>query len=299
MTDPLQALTDSVRRHPRLLVLTGAGCSTGAGIPDYRDVHGAWKRSEPMRYQLFVADALARKRYWARSMAGWRTMAQARPTAAHRALVQLEQAGHVSLLVTQNVDGLHGAAGSSRVVDLHGRIDTVCCLGCGARSPRRLLQQELLRRNARWSDLPALAAPDGDADLDAGDFADFDVPACTLCGGMLKPDVVFFGENVPRERVDAVRAGLARSDALLVAGSSLMVYSGYRFVEEALAAGKPVLAVNQGRTRGDAVFTFKLEQEVGAALDALVAGLTRPGVAPAGAGWQPTPANCPRIPPRP
>ncbi|MCB2041438.1 MAG: NAD-dependent deacetylase, partial [Rhodoferax sp.] len=133
----------------------------------------------------------------------------------------------------------------------------------------RLLQAELLRRNPGWAELPALAAPDGDADLLAHDFADFDVPACTVCGGMLKPDVVFFGENVPRERVSAVRDALARSDALLVAGSSLMVYSGYRFVEDARAAGKPVIAVNQGRTRGDDVFALKLEQEVGAALDAL------------------------------
>lgn len=277
MSDALQGLADFVRRHPRLLLLTGAGCSTGAGIPDYRDSNGAWKRSEPMRYQLFVADGLARKRYWARSMVGWRTMAQARPTAAHHALVQLEQAGHVSLLVTQNVDGLHGAAGSRGVVDLHGRIDTVCCMGCGARSPRHVLQQELLRRNARWAELPALAAPDGDADLEAGDFAQFDVPVCTVCGGMLKPDVVFFGETVPRDRVDAVRDALGRSDALLVAGSSLMVYSGYRFVEAALAAGKPVVAVNQGRTRGDAVFALKLEQEVGQALATLVSRLRRTG----------------------
>ncbi|MCW5643144.1 MAG: NAD-dependent protein deacetylase [Rhodoferax sp.] len=267
--DVFTPLAAFVLNHPRLLVLTGAGCSTGAGIPDYRDANGAWKRSEPMRFQLFVADALARKRYWARSMVGWRTMAQARPAKAHHALARLEAAGHVELLVTQNVDGLHAAAGSAQVVDLHGRIDTVCCLQCGVRSPRRLLQAELLRRNPGWAELPALAAPDGDADLLAHDFADFDVPACTVCGGMLKPDVVFFGENVPRERVSAVRDALARSDALLVAGSSLMVYSGYRFVEDARAAGKPVIAVNQGRTRGDDVFALKLEQEVGAALDAL------------------------------
>lgn len=276
--DMFTPLAEFVRRHPRLLVLTGAGCSTGAGIPDYRDSNGAWKRSEPMRFQLFVADALARQRYWARSMVGWRTMALARPTAAHHALVQLEAAGHVSLLVTQNVDGLHHAAGSNHVVDLHGRIDTVCCLACGARSQRRVLQDELLRRNPGWADLPALAAPDGDADLAAHDFAGFDVPACAACGGMLKPDVVFFGENVPVQRVAAVRAALTRSDALLVVGSSLMVYSGYRFVEDALLAGKPVAAVNQGRTRGDAVFTLKLEQEVGASLGALMGQLS--GVLP-------------------
>ena len=270
MTDMLAPLLAFATRHPRLLVLTGAGCSTEAGIPDYRDAAGAWKRSEPMRFQLFVADALARKRYWARSMVGWRTMANAQPTTAHRALAQLQAAGRVELLVTQNVDGLHGTAGSTEVVDLHGRIDTVCCLGCGARTPRTALQQELTLRNPAWVGLQALSAPDGDADLEARDFAQFDVPPCAACGGMLKPDVVFFGENVPRDRVDAVRAALTRADALLVAGSSLMVYSGYRFVEDAVAAGKPVVAINRGRTRADAVLTLKVEHEVGEALQALV-----------------------------
>ena len=267
--DPLAPLTDFVRRHPRLLALTGAGCSTEAGIPDYRDANGAWKRNEPMRFQLFVADALARKRYWARSMLGWRTMASARPTAAHRALADLERAGHIELLVTQNVDGLHNAAGSAQVVDLHGRIDTVCCLGCGARSPRLALQHELMQRNPQWAALDAQTAPDGDADLESQDFAQFDVPPCAQCGGMLKPDVVFFGESVPRERVAAVREALAKADAMLVVGSSLMVYSGFRFVEDAVAAGKPVAVVNMGRTRADAVLSIKLEHEVGAALQAL------------------------------
>ena len=163
----LAALTDFATQHPRLLVLTGAGCSTEEGIPDYRDAHGAWKRSEPMRFQLFVGDALARKRYWARSMLGWRTMAAARPTTAHRALARLERAGRIQMLVTQNVDGLHNAAGSAQVVDLHGRIDTVCCLGCGARSPRQALQDELVARNPQWLALDARSAPDGDADVDA------------------------------------------------------------------------------------------------------------------------------------
>ncbi len=272
--DNIDALLAFASRHPRMLVLTGAGCSTEAGIPDYRDVNGEWKRVAPMRFQLFVGDALARKRYWARSMVGWRTMAQARPTTAHHALVRLESAGMVRLLVTQNVDGLHGAAGSSNVVDLHGRIDTVCCLGCGQRSPRQAMQLALLQRNPQWAERDALVAPDGDADLEVQDFASFDVPECSACGGMLKPDVVFFGENVPRERVVAVRAALEESDALLVAGSSLMVYSGYRFVEDAIAAGKPVVVVNRGRTRADAVLTLKIEQDVGAALAALSMGLS-------------------------
>jgi len=266
-------LVEFVRRHPRLLVLTGAGCSTQAGIPDYRDADGAWKRSAPMRFQLFVGDDVARRRYWARSMVGWRTMAHARPTSAHHALARLEAVGHVRLLVTQNVDGLHNRAGSNRVIDLHGRIDTVCCLDCGQRTGRRDLQDDLLHRNPSWATLDALSAPDGDADLEGLEFAQFDVPACSACGGMLKPDVVFFGENVPRDRVADVRSALAESDAVLVAGSSLMVYSGFRFVEDAVAVGKPVATVNMGRTRADPLLALKLEHEVGAALEALAAAL--------------------------
>ncbi len=271
--DPVTQLTDFATRHRRLLVLTGAGCSTHAGIPDYRDTNGDWKRNEPMRYQLFIGDEIARKRYWARSMLGWRTMAGASPTTAHRALAQLESAGRVQQLVTQNVDGLHDAAGSQHVVDLHGRIDTVCCLGCAARSSRRALQDELLNRNPSWVALDARSAPDGDADLTDQDFAQFDAPSCVQCGGMLKPDVVFFGESVPRDRVAAVREALTQADAMLVVGSSLMVYSGYRFVEEAVSAGKPVAMINIGRTRADAVLTVKVEQEVGATLQALVTRL--------------------------
>ncbi len=282
--DSLQPLIDFVHRHPRLLVITGAGCSTAAGIPDYRDENGAWKQREPMRYQVFTGDAVARRRYWARSMLGWRTMAHARPTAAHHALAQLERAGRIGLLVTQNVDGLHQAAGSAAVVDLHGRIDTVCCLGCGARSPRRALQEELTARNPDWLALNARSLPDGDADLDGLDFAAFEVPDCPHCGGMLKPDVVFFGESVPRDRVAAVREALAQADAVLVAGSSLMVYSGYRFVEEAVAAGKQVGAVNKGLTRADPVLALKVEHEVGMALAGLVREVTSFNVAPTDLG---------------
>ncbi len=277
--DGLQPLVDFLHRHPRLLVITGAGCSTAAGIPDYRDENGAWKQREPMRYQVFTGDPLARRRYWARSMLGWRTMAHAQPTAAHHALAQLEQAGRIVQLVTQNVDGLHQAAGSRAVVDLHGRIDTVCCLGCGARSPRRALQAQLMDRNPDWLALDARSLPDGDADLEGPDFATFDVPDCLRCGGMLKPDVVFFGESVPRERVAAVRDALAQADAVLVVGSSLMVYSGYRFVEEAKSAGKPVAAVNRGRTRADPLLVLKLQAEVGLAMGALAAQVGASGPA--------------------
>ena len=265
----LTPLIEFVRRHPRLLVLTGAGCSTQAGIADYRDADGAWKRSAPMRYQLFVGDDVSRRRYWARSMVGWRTMAHARPTDAHHALVRLEGSGHVRLLVTQNVDGLHDKAGSKAVIDLHGRIDTVCCLACGQRSARGHLQQQLIGRNPSWATLDALSAPDGDADLEGLDFAQFDVPDCPACGGMLKPDVVFFGDNVPKTRVGAVTMAIDEAAGLLVIGSSLMVYSGFRFAEYAYQRGKPVMAINLGKTRADHLLAAKVEQDCGEFLGGL------------------------------
>lgn len=266
---PLAELGDFAARHPRLFVLTGAGCSTDSGIPDYRDTNGDWKRPAPVTFQAFTGDEATRRRYWARSLVGWPTMALARPGAAHRALAQLEAAGRIELLLTQNVDGLHEAAGSRRTIDLHGRIDTVCCLACALRMPRAELQRDLRRRNPAWAALEARAAPDGDADLDGIDFGSFDVPPCPRCGGMLKPDVVFFGESVPRDRVAEAFAALARSDAMLVAGSSLMVYSGFRFVQAAVAAGQPVAMVNLGRTRADALLSLKVEAPVGETLAAL------------------------------
>ncbi|MGJ7489814.1 NAD-dependent protein deacetylase [Variovorax sp. ZT4R33] len=267
--DASASLADFVGRHRRLFVLTGAGCSTESGIPDYRDVNGDWKRPSPVTFQAFTGDDTTRRRYWARSLVGWPTMATARPGASHRALARLEEAGRIGLLLTQNVDGLHEIAGSRQTLDLHGRIDTVRCLGCETRTPRAELQHTLRVRNPAWAALEATAAPDGDADLDGRDFAAFEVPDCPRCGGMLKPDVVFFGESVPRDRVQAAFDALAEADAMLVAGSSLMVYSGFRFVQAAVAAGKPVAAVNLGRTRADELLTLKVEQPVGAALTAV------------------------------
>ncbi|WP_219212155.1 NAD-dependent protein deacetylase [Variovorax boronicumulans] len=267
-------LADFATRHRRLFVLTGAGCSTESGIPDYRDVNGDWKRPSPVTFQAFTGEDATRRRYWARSLVGWPTMARARPGAAHRALAKLEAADRIGLLLTQNVDGLHEAAGSRRTIDLHGRIDTVRCMACDTRSTRAELQQALRERNPPWAVLEARAAPDGDADLDGLDFSSFDVPACTHCGGMLKPDVVFFGESVPRERVSAAFAALAEADAVLVAGSSLMVYSGFRFVQAAVAAGKPVAAVNLGRTRADELLTLKVERPVGETLETLARALS-------------------------
>jgi NAD-dependent SIR2 family protein deacetylase len=269
------ALQDFIGRHTRLFVLTGAGCSTDSGIPDYRDADGGWKRAQPVQFRAFMDEQATRKRYWARSLVGWRRIAHARPNDAHRALATLEQQGRVGILVTQNVDRLHQAAGSSNVVDLHGRLDLVRCMGCERRIPREELQQELLRRNPDWVDLDAREAPDGDADLDGLDFSSFEVPACAACGGLLKPDVVFYGESVPRERVATAMEGVRDADAMLIVGTSLMVYSGYRFAREAAAAGIPIASVNLGRTRADELIALKVAQSCAAALAFLLEGSSR------------------------
>src|SRR5271165_3268445 len=258
MTD-LSSIEEFVDRHRRLFVLTGAGCSTGSGIPDYRDADGQWKRPQPVTFQAFMGDEKTRRRYWARSLIGWRRIRRARPNDAHRALARLETMGRIELVLTQNVDRLHQAAGNARVIDLHGRIDLVRCMGCERRMSRDELQDELSRLNPSWLGLDATDAPDGDADLEGADFSSFAVPSCRRCGGVLKPDVVFFGENVPRDRVDAAQRHLIRADAMLIVGSSLMVYSGFRFVQLAASAGKPAAAVNLGRTRADGLLEFKVE----------------------------------------
>jgi NAD-dependent SIR2 family protein deacetylase len=260
------SLQDFIERHKRLFILTGAGCSTPSGIPDYRDADGQWKRAQPVTYQAFMGEEKTRRRYWARSLIGWRLIRQAQPNDAHRALAKLEARGKVQLLLTQNVDRLHQAAGSAQVIDLHGRIDLVRCMDCERRSPRDELQNELSRLNGDWLGLDATEAPDGDADLEGADFSSFVTPSCPRCGGLLKPDVVFFGENVPRDRVDAASRQLHDADAVLIIGSSLMVYSGFRFVQRAANLGKLVAAVNLGRTRADHLLALKAEQPCESAL---------------------------------
>jgi NAD-dependent SIR2 family protein deacetylase len=260
-------LPESLRRG-ELVVLTGAGLSTDSGIPDYRGP-GSPAR-QPMTYQEFVSGPAAQQRYWARSHLGWSRMRGASPNAGHRALATLDP----TLLITQNVDGLHEAAGSSRMVALHGRIADVICLSCRRTSSRGLLAARMAAANPAYAARHAGAEtrPDGDVELD--DTADFVVPACELCGGVLKPDVVFFGENVPAARVqrcyDAVDA-LTPRDALLVVGSSLTVMSGFRFVRRAARAGIPVVIVNRGPTRGDELATYKLDAGCSEFLTALAA----------------------------
>ena len=259
------ALQQWLRAHRRVFVLTGAGISTNSGIPDYRGADGQWKRRAPVTWQAFLQDPRTRARYWARSFVGWPLVARARPNRGHAALALLERHERLSTLVTQNVDGLHARAGQRDVVDLHGRIDQVRCLGCDARLPRADLQEPLARANPALRALVATSAPDGDADVEP-DLDGFATPVCPHCGGMLKPDVVFFGENVPRLRVDAAQAALRAADAMLVVGSSLMVYSGYRFARMAREAGKPLALLTRGVTRADDLATLKLDAECEATL---------------------------------
>lgn len=268
--DATEALQRWIADHRRVFVLTGAGCSTASGIPDYRDENGDWKRRPPVMIQAFRTQDTVYRRYWARACAGWPRFTAAAPGAAHRALAAWERAGTLGRLVTQNVDGLHQRAGSRAVIDLHGRLDEVVCLGCGARTSREDVQSAMTAANPDWH-AAASTAPDGDADIDAAAIASFQPPRCDRCGGLLKPDVVFFGENVPASRVEDARGALAQSDALLVAGSSLMVYSGFRFVRAAHEAGLPIAIVNRGRTRGDELAAVKAEGDVGALLSLALA----------------------------
>lgn len=263
-------LAGFIADHPRLTILSGAGCSSASGIPEYRDDDGEWVHARPVQFANFVGSADVRKRYWARSFVGWRRMSKAEPNTAHRALARLENSGYVRALITQNVDNLHRSAGSRNVIDLHGVLRVVRCLGCDRRLSRYDVQIELERLNPDWAATITGIAPDGDAHIAGADSRDFRIPPCSGCGGILKPDVVFFGENVPRERVAEARRALAESDALVVVGSSLMVFSGFRFAREANASGKPVVIVNRGRTRADDLASVKITADCGETLAAAV-----------------------------
>ncbi|MER5454523.1 NAD-dependent protein deacetylase [Micromonospora sp. NPDC002389] len=252
-----------------VVVLSGAGLSTESGIPDYRGPSGVARRHTPMTYQTFTGDAGARRRYWARSHLGWRWIAQAAPNDGHRAVARLQRAGVVAGIITQNVDGLHTAAGSTGVVELHGRLDEVVCLGCGARTTREDLDGRLRRANPGFDARAAAINPDGDVDLDDAQVAGFRVVDCGACGGMLKPDVVFFGETVPAPRVARCFTMVRQARLLLVLGSSLTVMSGRRFVSAAARQDVPVVIVNQGPTRGDGYARLCVDAPLGRLLPAV------------------------------
>jgi NAD-dependent SIR2 family protein deacetylase len=272
VSSPTEALARFVAETSRLFVITGAGCSAPSGIETYRDDLGEWHRPAPIQHQDFVNSEAARRRYWARSLRGWPMFAAAQANAAHRALVRLEATGPVECVLTQNVDGLHQQAGARRVIELHGSLATVVCLTCGGRSPREELQQRLMALNPQLLNVPSRAAPDGDADLGGAEDAQTTrVPECERCSGMLKPDVVFYGDSVPRARVEEAFAALERADGLLVVGSSLMVFSSFRFCRRARQLGLPMAAINQGRTRADEFFDVKVEADCAIVLPKLLA----------------------------
>jgi NAD-dependent SIR2 family protein deacetylase len=271
-SESIEQLRQWLSAHDRIFVLTGAGISTASGIPDYRGPDGLWKRSAPITYQAFIRDPAMRRRYWMRSFVGWPAVARVRPNRAHEALVQLEGQGRITTLVTQNVDGLHARAGQREVIDLHGRIDQVICLDCRARVARADVQRILADANPQWTNPTAAIAPDGDADFEHAAVGGFRPPLCAGCGGLLKPDVVFFGENVPRERVAAAHDAMRLADAMLVVGSSLMVYSGYRFARMAHDAGMPLAMLTHGLTRADGLATLKLDADCVAVLAGAIGG---------------------------
>src|SRR5580692_9120311 len=276
--EKMAVLADRVARG-RVVVLTGAGVSTESGIPDYRSPEALARPRRPITGPEFLRSAAVRRRYWARASAGWERIRLARPGPAHHAIADLEQRGAVTCVITQNVDRLHQAAGSRRVIELHGALAEVTCLDCGRFEDRDAVQARLREANAAWDGRHAMAAqgaqaaPDGDADLSDEAVAAFAVPDCAICGGVLKPHVVFFGENVPRIVVDRAFAALDDADALLVAGTSLAVFSGYRFLRRAAERGIWIGIVNRGPVRGEDQAALKIEASTGRVLTELASAL--------------------------
>jgi NAD+-dependent protein deacetylase sirtuin 4 len=265
----------SLLRGRRTVVLTGAGCSTESGIPDYRGPGTLARARNPIQHREFLSRPEVRARYWARSLIGWPRFCASRPNAAHEALSGLERDGHVRGLITQNVDRLHHAAGSQRVIELHGALARVRCMDCGACEPREELQQRLLALNPGFAERQAEPRPDGDAELSLEAVSTFHVVGCLRCDGTLKPDVVFFGDHVPSPIVEAAFSLLEEADALLVVGSSLAVYSGFRFVQRAADRHLPIGIINLGESRGDPLADVRVEARAGEVLPRLAAALAR------------------------
>ena len=270
--DAAGELAAFLERHPRALVLTGAGLSTASGIPGYRDREGVRRGRLPIQGPEFRRSIEVQRRYWARSMVGWPIMARAVPNGGHLALARLQKHGSVSGLLTQNVDGLHQRAGSPSVLELHGNVHRVVCLHCRLEFSRAFIQTMLDEANPELANVLATPLPDGDAAIEPDAWAEFHLPWCVHCGGALSPEVVFFGDGIPQARTARALASMAAADALLVVGSSLMVYSGFRFCRMAVDTGKPIAAVNLGRTRADDLIALKIEESAERLLP-LVAGL--------------------------
>lgn len=267
-------LQEFVEDHPQLFVITGAGISNASGIPTYRDEVGNWMTNTPIQHGEFLELPGVRQRYWARSFGGWPNVGNARPNRAHRALAEIEALGFVSTLVTQNIDRLHQKAGHKRVIDLHGRLDQVICMDCGDLTSRDGIQHWLWQHNPHLEDIKAGLAPDGDAHVADELIRDIKVPSCARCEGLLKPNVVFYGGSVGKEIVNYLYSKLLEADAVLVVGTSMMVYSSFRFCRLAAEKGIPITAINQGLTRADGLLQLKVSQDCGEALTSLAAGLS-------------------------
>ena len=254
----IEKIVEVLNQSRALLVITGAGCSTASGIADYRDQQGAWKQAPPMQHQDFMASHQARQRYWARSQLGFPVFNHAQPNDAHNLLVSWEKNSRLIGLITQNVDGLHQAAGHQNVIDLHGQLRRVVCMHCGAYETREKIQEYLDRHNTPVAG-EVFALADGDANVTATDFSKVQVPSCARCGGILKPDVVFFGDSVDKNIVDQAYDWVDRADVVLTVGTSLMVYSSFRFVRRAHARGIPIVCINLGVTRADELLYAKAQ----------------------------------------
>ena len=270
----MKELLEILSGKQRIWILTGAGISAASGIPTYRDHQGNWKHSKPIQHDEFVNDLPARKKYWMRSLAGFPHFSTAIPNAAHHAFTKLQQSGRISQLVTQNVDGLHSRAETSAVIDLHGRLDQIVCLSCGYVDSRYTFQDLLAANNPNHIGAPENVLPDGDADIEAHYSSDITIPGCASCGGIVKPDVVFFGGKTPDDKVKQCWESVTDSDCVLVCGSSLSVYSGYRFVKYASEIGLSLVAINQGVMRGEALFDYILPRPCETAVPELVAQMT-------------------------
>ena len=242
-------------------VLTGSGVSVDSGIPTYRNNDGKWMRSKPVEISDFLDSCEARKRFWLRNMLGWKFMSKAIPNSNHQYLSTLQKKGQLNCIVTQNVDGLHQKAGSSNVVDLHGRIDTVTCVTCGLKFSREYIQNLLIEKNPKFAEITGKILPDGDAKIDNVNYQSFNVLDCPNCGGILKPDTVFFGESVPKKIVERTFKLLDTSPGILVIGSSLATYSGYKYCRYAKENNKRVLIINKGPTRADDIADIKVSED--------------------------------------
>lgn len=268
-----EQLQDFIASHPRLFVITGAGISRASGIPTYRDEIGNWKTNTPIQHGEFLKDASVRQRYWARSFGGWPNVGNANPNSAHRGLVELEKLGYVTSLVTQNIDRLHQKAGQKKVIDLHGRLDQVVCMDCGAITSRQDIQHWLWQNNPHLENLKLELGPDGDADVREELIAQVRIPSCGLCSGLLKPNVVFYGGSVGREKVNYLYDKLEAADCMLVVGTSLMVYSSFRFCKFAAERKIPIVCINEGLTRADGLLEFKVLEDCGRVLTRLTTNL--------------------------